>query len=115
LGKRAGIGIALKKYEKYINSDPYKGKLDNTATQQTNQDAHAFAKCPDSEKRQIERWTRLQKILKQDQTKLNKFNESAWRLFFYTCSFSLGLCVVWNKPWFWDVDQCYINHPYHVT
>lgn len=39
----------------------------------------------------------------------------SWRCFYYTCSFSYGLIILWNKPWLWDINQCYCNYPDHVV
>lgn len=63
-------------------------------------------------KRDIERWWRLRRA--QDKpTTLRKFCESSWRCLYYTCSFALGLFVLWDEPWLWDIEQCWLNHPYH--
>lgn len=64
--------------------------------------------------REIERWWRMR--LAQDKpTTLRKFCESSWRCLYYACSFSLCLFVLWDKPWLWDVEYCWINHPHHST
>lgn len=62
--------------------------------------------------REIERWWRLRQA--QDKpSALHKFCESAWRCLYYSCSFSLGLYVHWDKPWLWDIEQVWLNYPHH--
>lgn len=43
---------------------------------------------------------------------ITNFNFS-WRCSYYTYSFFYGLIILWNKPWLWDINQCYYNYPYH--
>ncbi|KAJ0011741.1 hypothetical protein NQD34_012716 [Periophthalmus magnuspinnatus] len=60
--------------------------------------------------RQIETWFRLRR--NQDrpgQTK--KFGEAAWRFFFYSAAFIAGLSCLINRPWFWDLRECWRQYP----
>ena len=62
--------------------------------------------------REIERWWRLRQAQNKPST-LCKFCENSWRCLYFTCSFSLGLFVLWDKPWLWDIELCWPNHPHH--
>ncbi|XP_031587898.1 ceramide synthase 2-like isoform X1 [Oreochromis aureus] len=60
--------------------------------------------------RQIETWFRRRR--NQDrpcQTK--KFGEAAWRFFFYLTAFMAGLSCLVDKPWFWDLRECWRQYP----
>ncbi|KAI4491287.1 hypothetical protein M0802_010220 [Mischocyttarus mexicanus] len=72
----------------------------------------ALAKQLDWTERQIERWLRLRRSQDKPST-LTKFCENSWRCSYYTYSFFYGLIILWNKPWLWDINQCYHNYPYH--
>lgn len=72
----------------------------------------ALAKQLDWSERQIERWLRLRRSQDKPST-LTKFCENSWRCSYYTYSFFYGLIILWNKPWLWDINQCYRNYPYH--
>lgn len=65
----------------------------------------------DMSERQIARW--LKKRRKQDQpSTIVKFCENSWKCLFYTFSFLFGLYVLWNKPWFWDINECWYRYPH---
>ncbi|KAG5682487.1 hypothetical protein PVAND_011838 [Polypedilum vanderplanki] len=65
----------------------------------------------DLSERQIERWWRRRKA--QDKpTTLKKFCENVWRCMYYTYSFIFGAIVMWDKPWLWDIKQCWYNYPH---
>lgn len=70
-----------------------------------------LAKQVDMSERQIERWWRYRRA-QTIPTKLVKFCESSWRCIYYTFSFTYGLIVLWNKPWFWDVNHCWHGYPH---
>jgi len=61
---------------------------------------------------EIQRWFRQRKQASSPST-LQKFNETGWRLVFYTGIFSYGLAVLWNKSWFWDINVCWVDYPKH--
>lgn len=61
--------------------------------------------------RQVQRWHRLKKLQGKPST-LTKFCENSWRSLYYTSSFIYGLVVLWDKPWFWNIDYCWIGYPY---
>lgn len=61
--------------------------------------------------RQIERWWRRRRA--QDKpTTLVKFCENSWRCIYYTYSFIFGCIVMWDKPWLWDLKQCWYGYPH---
>lgn len=63
--------------------------------------------------RQIERWWRYRRTQDKPST-LVKFCENSWRFMYYTYSFAFGLYVLWDKPWFWDVKNCWYGYPHQV-
>ncbi|XP_013144273.1 PREDICTED: ceramide synthase 6 isoform X1 [Papilio polytes] len=71
-----------------------------------------LAKQLDMTERQVERWWRLRRSQDKPST-LVKFCENSWRCIFYLYNFSYGLFVLWDKVWFWEIDQCYVGYPYH--
>ncbi|CAJ0561595.1 unnamed protein product, partial [Mesorhabditis spiculigera] len=32
---------------------------------------------------------------------------------FYTAAWIYGIFVLWDKPWLWDVKECWIGYPFH--
>lgn len=56
---------------------------------------------------QVTYWFRLRMLQNIHAFRLEKFCMRAWKLYIYGTSTSYGLAVLWNKPWFWDLDQCY--------
>ncbi|XP_014680865.1 PREDICTED: ceramide synthase 6-like isoform X2 [Priapulus caudatus] len=70
-----------------------------------------LAKQLDVTERHIERWFRQRR--NQDRPSvLRKFTESCWRFLYYLSAFVYGVCILWNKPWFWDTTHCWINFPF---
>ncbi|XKL59167.1 hypothetical protein PGB90_000183 [Kerria lacca] len=74
-------------------------------------DILGLAKRIDWSERQVSRWLRIRK-LQGKPSKLVKFCENSWRCVYYTSSFVYGLVILWNKPWFWNMDHCWLNYPY---
>ena len=65
----------------------------------------------DLSERQIEYWWRRRRA--QDKpTTLVKFCETSWRCIYYTYSFIFGSIVMWDKPWLWDIKQCWYGYPH---
>lgn len=60
--------------------------------------------------RQVERWLRKRTAMDRPLT-LTKFAETGWRFTYYLFIFSYGICVLWGKPWFWDMKQCWYGFP----
>lgn len=72
-----------------------------------------MTKQVDMTERQIERWWRYRRAQDKPST-LVKFCENSWRFMYYTYSFAFGLYVLWDKPWFWDVKNCWYGYPHQV-
>lgn len=70
-----------------------------------------LAKQLDWSERQVERWLRLRRAQEKPST-LTKFSENGWRLTYYTYSFIFGLVCLWDKPWLWNIDECWTNYPH---
>ncbi|VDM68658.1 unnamed protein product, partial [Strongylus vulgaris] len=47
------------------------------------------------------------------QTRSKRILECFWRFSYYTFAFLYGCVVLCNKPWLWDVKQCWIGYPFH--
>lgn len=69
-----------------------------------------LAKQLDWPERKVERWLRVRRT--QDKpTTLVKFCENSWRCCYYVLSFTFGIFVLWDKPWLWDIKQCWVGYP----
>ncbi|KAM6465584.1 ceramide synthase 4-like [Liasis olivaceus] len=74
------------------------------------EEVSSLAKQCDLQARQVERWFRCR--LNQDRPSLTKkFCEASWRATYYVISFCTGLAVLYDKPWFWDLRQCWVGYP----
>ncbi|XP_049806568.1 ceramide synthase 6 isoform X1 [Schistocerca nitens] len=71
----------------------------------------ALAKQLDWSERQVERWWRHRHAQDKPST-LVKFCESSWRWLYYTYSFIYGMYCLWDKPWLWDINECWYTYPY---
>lgn len=71
----------------------------------------SIAKQTDMSERQIERWLRLRRAQDKPST-LIKFCENSWRCLYYTYSFIYGVWCLWDKPWLWNIDECWTNYPH---
>jgi ceramide synthetase len=45
---------------------------------------------------------------------LVKLTESGWRFTYYSFAVCYGLWALWDKPWFWNIDECWTNYPHQV-
>uniref|UniRef100_A0A336MAZ5 CSON008488 protein n=2 Tax=Culicoides sonorensis TaxID=179676 RepID=A0A336MAZ5_CULSO len=71
----------------------------------------ALAKQTDLTERQVERWWRKKRA--QDKpTILVKFCENSFRCLYYTYSFIFGIVVLWDKPWLWNIKECWYSYPH---
>ncbi|XP_017777253.1 PREDICTED: ceramide synthase 6 [Nicrophorus vespilloides] len=70
-----------------------------------------LAKQLDMNERQVEWWFRLRRIQDKPST-LVKFCENSWRCLYYMFSFTYGCVILWEKPWLWDINECWINYPH---
>jgi len=39
---------------------------------------------------------------------------SSWRWLYYTFAFSYGVFCLWDKPWLWDINNCWYDYPHQV-
>ncbi|CAJ0559798.1 unnamed protein product, partial [Mesorhabditis spiculigera] len=46
-------------------------------------------------------------------TRQKRVLECFWRFSFYTAAWIYGIFVLWDKPWLWDVKECWIGYPFH--
>ena len=60
------------------------------------------------------------KYAKRKQLKIKKFNdtmakiaETSWKSIYHSFSFSFGMCILIQAPWFWDNRYCWIDFPRH--
>lgn len=70
-----------------------------------------LAKKIDWSQNQVERWIAKRKA-KDRPSPLVKIMESGWRFTYYTTMVIYGICVLWNKPYLWNFDECWINYPF---
>ncbi|XP_014280302.1 ceramide synthase 6 isoform X1 [Halyomorpha halys] len=71
----------------------------------------SIAKQSDMTERQVERWLRLRRAQEKPST-LVKFCENSWRCLYYSYSFIYGIVCLWDKPWLWNIDECWRNYPH---
>lgn len=70
-----------------------------------------MSKQTDLTERQVERWWRRRRA--QDKpTTLVKFCENSFRCAYYTYSFIFGIIVLWDKPWLWNIKECWYSYPH---
>uniref|UniRef100_U5EU05 Putative schlank n=1 Tax=Corethrella appendiculata TaxID=1370023 RepID=U5EU05_9DIPT len=83
----------------------------NECSRLTHKTIVGLSKQVDLSERQIERWWRRRRA--QDKpTTLVKFCENSWRCLYYTYSFIFGLIILWDKPWLWDIKNCWYGYPH---
>ena len=73
-----------------------------------------LAKKIDWSQNQVERWIAKRKA-KDRPSPLVKIMESGWGVTYYTTMVIYGICVLWNKPYLWNFDECWINYPFQVS
>ena len=72
-----------------------------------------LAKQVDLTENQVESWIRRRK--EQDQpTELIYFTECGWRFSYHSTLFLIGIFVLWDKPWLWNITVCWTNFPNQV-
>ena len=87
----------------------------------------ALSKRTDLSVREIERWLRQRSLIGKvrgrkafclkvkvvnftaifQASKLDKFCESAWKAFYYTTMYVFSWVILWDKPWFWEINYCW--------
>merc|ERR1712135_275197 len=73
-----------------------------------------LAKQCDLSERQIERWMRKRKQNDKPPA-LVKLTECGWKITYYLFAFIYGLVVLYDKPFFWDMDKAWENYPHQNT
>ncbi|XP_063697318.1 ceramide synthase 6 [Culicoides brevitarsis] len=83
----------------------------NQCTRLSHKTVVALSKQTDLSERQVERWWRRRRA--QDKpTTLVKFCENSFRCVYYTYSFIFGIVVLWDKPWLWNIKECWYSYPH---
>uniref|UniRef100_A0A1B6DU08 TLC domain-containing protein n=1 Tax=Clastoptera arizonana TaxID=38151 RepID=A0A1B6DU08_9HEMI len=104
------LGIKSTKVKKAVpNETLEKAYLQNNKMK--HKEILGLAKQLDWTERQVERWLRLRHAQNKPST-LTKFCENGWRFTYYTYSFVFGIICHWDKPWFWNIDECWTNYPH---
>ncbi|XP_026580231.1 ceramide synthase 3-like, partial [Pseudonaja textilis] len=74
------------------------------------EEVSGLAKQCDLQPRQVERWFRYR--LNQNQPSLTKkFCEASWRTVHSLIFVFMGLAVLYDKPWFWNIRECWVGFP----
>ncbi|XP_043485928.1 ceramide synthase 5-like [Polistes fuscatus] len=63
-------------------------------------------------KNEVKQWFKLRDS-EEELPDLRHFCDNCWRGFYATCTFSCGIFIFWNKPWLWDIKECYYDYPLH--
>lgn len=66
-------------------------------------------KSPQHSMSQLQQWYRYIKNEHMRAMSLKKYKEAAWRGCFYLFIVIYGIVVLWDKPWFWNQDFCWID------
>lgn len=72
-----------------------------------------LAKKVDWTEDQVAKWMR-RRMDQEQPTELVYFAECGWRFTYHTTLFIVGLLVLWDKPWFWNINECWTNFPNQV-
>ncbi|XP_067824285.1 ceramide synthase 2-like [Heptranchias perlo] len=103
--------------EKFRRKPPLKPTLEKVYTTQSTcpKESYLLAlsqQC-DVSVQEVRRWFRHRR--NQDRPSIaQKFCEASWRFTFYLLAFVAGLCVLLDKPWFWDQQECWKGYPQQV-
>ncbi|XP_026545270.1 ceramide synthase 4-like, partial [Notechis scutatus] len=74
------------------------------------EEVSGLAKQCDLQPRQVERWFRYR--LNQNRPSLTKkFCEASWRTVHSLIFILMGLAVLYDKPWFWNIRECWVGYP----
>ncbi len=46
---------------------------------------------------------------------LVKFTETGWMFTYFLFATWYGLWALWDKPWLWDVKECWADYPHQVV
>ncbi|NXG46198.1 CERS4 synthase, partial [Psilopogon haemacephalus] len=108
LGRRLGLRDKPRPTaEPNATLESFYTQLGSTAKQE---DLIALAKQSDLPVRRVQTWLRRRRA--QDRPGLmKKFCECSWRFTFYLFSFFSGLALLYDKPWVWDHNLCWLRYP----
>lgn len=106
--------ISDKKISPPIANATLENEYEKSNKKLTSQRLNELSKKVDIEPRDIERWWRRRRA--QDRpTSMNKFCDSCWKFAFYSFSFTFGLIVAWDKSYYWNILECFLDYPHHVS
>eukprot|EP01134_Creolimax_fragrantissima_P003877 CFRG3877T1 len=71
-----------------------------------------LAKRTGMTEKEIRTWFRRKKNSTKA-TPVKKFSESLFKVFYYTSAFVYGVVLLYNRPWTYDLYECFRNLPFH--
>ncbi|XP_041367609.1 ceramide synthase 2-like [Gigantopelta aegis] len=86
-------------------------KLTKGKQKLTDDEMKRVCKQTDMTEREVERWF-FKRRMKNSPTAMMRFRECSWHFIFYSISFTYGLIILWNKPWFSDTRYCWAGWPH---
>nr|CAD7593827.1 unnamed protein product [Timema genevievae] len=104
------LGIKTRKKRQLIPNEALK-KVAHVNRKLTHSELVGLSKRLDLSERQVERLLRQQHAQYKPST-LVKFCETSWRFLYYLSSFLFGVFCLWDKPWLWDINNCWTNYPH---
>jgi len=113
-----GIAKGLRVTKFNIEQNPILEKAHLSTGRSRNSLSHSkiqgLAKQLDWSERQVERWMRQRKQNDKPPA-LVKLTECGWRATYYLFAFIYGLVVLYNKPFFWDINKAWEGYPHQST
>nr|CAD7203461.1 unnamed protein product [Timema douglasi] len=106
------LGIKTRKKRHLAPNEALK-KVAHVNRKLTHSELVGLSKRLDLSERQVERLLRQQHAQYKPST-LVKFCETSWRFLYYLSSFLFGVFCLWDKPWLWDINNCWTNYPHQV-
>lgn len=107
-----GVSLGIKNTRpKKAPHNPVLEKAYKHSKRWKHKEIQGLAKQTDMTERQVERWLRLRKGQNKP-TILTKFCENSWRCLYYSFSFIYGITILWDKPWLWDINECWNGFPH---
>ena len=43
-----------------------------------------------------------------------KITECGWKFTYHLSAFTVGTWILWDKPWLWDLNECWVAYPKQV-
>lgn len=107
-----GISLGIKNYRpKKAPPIPALEKAYMFHRKMNHKQIQGLAKQLDWSERKVERWLRLRRSQDKPST-LVKFCENSWRCLYYLSSFIYGIVILWDKPWLWNINECWYTYPH---